>query len=307
MAAMNSRASAVASVLAVLWLAVFQAQAASDTNFVFIDNGQVRLGVKTSSGAGIAWFSESGSPRNLLNHFDHGRLVQQSYYGKKDGSVWDKQPWRWNPVQGGGYKGVPATVLEIKTARSNLYAKTRPRHWASEADLPEVIMEEWIMLTGKVAHVRFKMSYTGKEEHPRTAQEIPAFFTEPELSTLVLYDGTKPWSGAEMSRSQPGWPNEGRKITEHWAAYVDAKDYGIGMYVPVANEITCYRFAAGRSSKEGACAYFAPITRFAITPGFVFEYDLFITLGKVNEIRETFRQIHLARPALEPGKDSKAK
>ena len=75
--------------------------------------------------------------------------------------MWGKNPWRWNPVQGGGYKGVPATVLEIKTEPTSLYAKTRPRHWASEADLPEVTMEEWISLTGKVAHVRFKMSYTG--------------------------------------------------------------------------------------------------------------------------------------------------
>ena len=50
-------------------------------DYLFLDNGQVRLGVKKSSGAGIAWFSMSGSERNLINHWDRGRLVQQSYYG----------------------------------------------------------------------------------------------------------------------------------------------------------------------------------------------------------------------------------
>ncbi len=269
----------------------------AETNFVFIDNGQIRLGVKSSSGAGIAWFSESGSVRNLLNHFDHGRLIQQSYYGNKDGSLWDKTPWRWNPVQGGGYKGKAATVLELKTETDSLYARTRPRHWATEADLPEVTMEEWISLTGKLAHVRFRMSYHGTVTHAKTSQEIPAFFAEPDLSTLVVYDGKEPWTGASLSRSQPGWPNESRKISEHWAAYVDTNNFGIGAYVPLADRVTCYRFAAGRSSREGACSYFAPLISFAITPGFVFEYHLYLTIGTAGEIRQNFRRVHFANAA----------
>jgi hypothetical protein len=48
-------------------------------NWVYLDNGTIRLGVKRSSGAGIAWLSASGSKENLLDHFDHGRLIQQSY------------------------------------------------------------------------------------------------------------------------------------------------------------------------------------------------------------------------------------
>jgi hypothetical protein len=277
-----------------LLLFVWTSRAFPETNLVFIDNGQIKLGIKKSSGAGIAWFSESGSQRNLLNHFDHGRLVQQSYYGNKDGSLWGKNPWRWNPVQGGGYKGKPATVLELKSDAATLYAKTRPRHWATEADLADVTMEEWITLTGRVAHVRFKMSYTGSETHVKTAQEIPAFFTEPDLSTLVLYAGDKPWTGDAVQSTQPGWPNEGRKITEHWAAFVDTNNFGIGAYVPIAKTLTCYRYEAGKTSDQGACSYFAPITYLAITPGFNFEYDLFITLGTAEQIRAAFRKIKTA-------------
>src|SRR5436190_8561687 len=61
---------------------------ADTDDFVFLDNSHLKLGVKKSSGAGIAWLSASGSERNLINHFDRGRLVQQSYYGKEDGSLW---------------------------------------------------------------------------------------------------------------------------------------------------------------------------------------------------------------------------
>lgn len=263
--------------------------------WVYLDNGQIKLGVKESSGAGIAYLSVSGSDRNLLNHFDHGRLVQQSYYGQKDGTIWAGKPWRWNPVQGGDYKHGASKVLELKSDKTTLYAKSMGRHWSGCVDLPEVTFEEWITLTGKVAHVRYRMTYTGTNSHPKTHQEVPAVFVEPDLPTLVTYTGDKPWTGDTLNMSQPGWPNESRNITENWAAYVDKDNFGIGAYVPIASRITCYRFSAGHTSKQGACSYFAPIIELAITPGTVFEYDLYLTLGKPEEMRKTFSEIRAQR------------
>lgn len=262
----------------------------ADDSWAFLDNGIVRIGVKRTSGAGIGWFSESGSQRNFINDWDRGRLVQQSYYGQKDDSLWDKQPWRYNPVQGGDWRGNGARVLELRVITNSIYAKTLPKHWASGADLPEVTMEEWITLTGKVAHVRFKMTYTGTNSHPVCSQEVPAFFVEPDLDTLVLYDGAKPWTGDLLNQTKPSWPNESRKITEHWAAYVDKNDFGVGGFVPVASELTCYRFGDGKR-EHGSCSYFAPLVKFPLTPGKVFEYDLYITIGNSSEIRDTFREI----------------
>jgi hypothetical protein len=259
--------------------------------WVFLDNGLVRIGVKRTSGAGIGWLSISGSQRNTINDWDGGRLVQQSYYGQADGSLWDKQPWRYNPVQGGDWRGSGARVLELQVGTNSIYAKTLPKHWANGTDLPEVTMEEWITLTGKVARVHFKMTYSGTNSHPAWTQEVPAFFTEPDLDTLVLYDGSKPWTGDSLNRSKPGWPNESRKITEHWAAYVDKNDFGVGGFVPIADTLTCYRFGNGQR-EHGSCSYFAPLVKFAIVPGKIFEYDLFLTLGKSAEIRETFHQIN---------------
>lgn len=259
--------------------------------WVFLDNGQVRLGVKKTSGAGIAWFSESQG-RNLVNHWDHGRLIQQSYYGNEDGSLWAKQPWRWNPVQGGDYRGKPAQVLDLQTRTNWLYAKTLPKHWANGADLTNTVMEQWITLTGRVAHVRYKFTYTGTEKHSEQDQEIPAFFVEPDLETLVVYTGDKPWTGdTNLHRSKPGWPNESRAFTEPWAAYVGTNDFGIGAYVRAAKNLTCYRFGDG-DPKHGSCSYFAPLTRFSVVPGFVWEYDLYVTIGSINEIRQRFTEIH---------------
>jgi hypothetical protein len=261
---------------------------AGDTNdWAYLDNGQLRLGVKKTSGAAIAWLSRSGSTRNLLNHYDHGRLIQQSYYGDSDGSTWAGQTWRWNPVQGGDWQGHAAKVLEVKATATTLESKTMPKHWATGADVPEMTMEQRIELEGNVARVRFTMRYTGQHAHAPADHELPAFFAEPDLSMLVLYDGDKPWTGAPVSRSKPGWPNESRRMTENWAAYVDDKDFGVGAYVPVTTRLTCYRYEAVPSS----CSYFAPLKKFAITPGVVVEYAVWLTIGTSGEIRETFRRL----------------
>jgi hypothetical protein len=266
----------------------------SQTNdFLFIDNGSVRLGVKKTSGAGIAWFSLSGTNQtNLINHWDRGRLIQQSYYGNKDGSLWDQQPWRWNPVQGGHWRGAGAQTLELRSTQTTLYSKTLPKHWATGEDLTNTVMEQWITLTGQVAQIRFKFTYTGTETHTAHDQEIPAVFVEPLYKHLVLYNGPKPWTNDKLHRSVPGWPNESRTLTENWAAYVDDTDFGLGVYVPVADRLTCYRFGDGRAD-HGSCSYFAPLTTFAVTPGFTFEYKIHLTIGPLDQIRSRFVDLHL--------------
>ena len=245
-------------------------------DIAFIENGRIRVGVKKSSGCGIAWFSVGENGKNLVNHWDRGRLIQQSYYGGADGSMWDKQPWRWNPVQGGDWKGKPATTLEFKLEKESFYAKTRGMHWASGTELTNVVFEETIRLLNNVAHVHFKFTYSGDESHPVRDQEIPAVFLEPHLDTLVLCDDDQPWTNGPLHRSKPGWPNESRKMTEHWAAYVDKDGNGLGVLVPVADVLTCYRFGDGKR-EHGSCSYFAPLTRFAVTPGKVFEYDIYLS------------------------------
>jgi hypothetical protein len=274
-----------------LALVSFPALAATmDANeWAFLDNGQIRIGVKKTSGACIGWFSQSGSNRNLLNHHDQGRFVQQSFYGDEDGTLWNKQPWRWNPVQGGDWKGNPAKLETFRQTTNSIYARSLGRHWSGCVDLPDVVFEQWLSLTGRVAQIRYRMTYTGEHAHASRDHEIPAVFVEPDLDTLVLYDGDKPWMGGALSRSQPGWPNESRRMTEHWAAYVDKSDFGVGAFVAIATNLTCYRYAAGRSSAQGACSYFAPLIQFPVTPGKQFDYEVHLAIGKVTEIREAFR------------------
>lgn len=269
---------------------VVRAEELAVADWVFIDNGVIRLGVKKTSGAGIAWLSRSGAKENLLDHWDHGRLIQQSYYGKKDGSLWGEKPWSWNPVQGGDYKGNAAEVLELTNDKTSLHARIRPRNWAGGELLADCEMEESIRLEGAIAVVKFGFRYRGTETHPARHHEVPATFVNPAYGTMVIYDGDKPWSNAPLTSSKPGWPNETRKISEGWAAWVNDNNTGVGVFSPIAKQLTCYRYGASPQAK-GACSYFAPLVKFAITPGMHFEYEVALAIGSPEEMRAEFARL----------------
>lgn len=283
--------------LAVLLLAV---RAHANDPRIYLDNGTLKLGVRKDRGASISYLSPSGSGRNVLNAYDTGRCVQQSYYGKRDGSFWGKTPWRWNPVQGGHYLGAPAAIQALEVKDGRLYSRTTPKHWATGADIPEMIMEQWIELLGSQAHVRFRMTYHGSEKHPESHQEVPAFFADAELKHLVFYEGEHPWTGERLTRVVPGWPNENRRFDERWAAYVDDNDWGVGLLNAPVAEATTYRYTPDGAPMEAQCSYFAPVATFAIEPGMTWDYDVHLIIGDVAEIRAAAVKLHHEPPKPSP-------
>lgn len=250
----------------------------------YLDNGVVRIGVDRSRGACIGWFGQSTTKRNLLNHWDEGRFVQQSYYGAPDGSKWNKKGWVYNPVQGGSWDGKRSKVLKFNKTDDSLYAKIEPLSWSGGQACPEAIMEQTIMLTGRVARIRFKMTYTGEDQGKPKHQEMPAVFVDYALDQLVYYEG------AELKRRVPGWPNERGKSSRHWTAWLNDTDWGIGIYTPGTTEFTCYRHHGdGTAGENGsACSYIAPVRTFALKKGVMVEYDVYLTLGSLDEIRTCF-------------------
>jgi hypothetical protein len=156
-------------------------------------------------------------------------------------------------------------------------------------------MLQTITLQESLIHVRYEFAYRGAVNHPARHQELPAFFVDASLDTLVTYEGDAAWSDRPISRRQPSFPNEYGRISEHWVAYVDRNDLGIGLFVPKADEATYYRFPANRAAKQPGdaswCSYVAPIRTLAVTPMFEYSYDVWITMGSVTEIRARFKKI----------------
>lgn len=282
--------SVIATMLALL--STLRAQ----EHWTYLDNGHVRLGVNMDAGGSIGWFSHSHSSANLLNAFDHGRYVQQSYYGDKDGSDWNGKPWRFNPVQGGSWKGVPSTVLEKKESKDALYVKTKPRQWADGRDVDDVTFEQWLSIEGGLARLKYRMTFTGSTAHQPTHQELPAVFVMPRYDTLVFCEkGTPAWTGAPLTRRQPGPPDAKDaivKFAEPWAAWVDADGQGLGVYFPHTDFATTYRVRNAGADAVADCSYIAPLQTFALKPGLTFEYEVVLATGTVEQIRAIFSKLH---------------
>lgn len=257
----------------------------------YLDNGIVRLGVDLTGGGSVFYFAESATGRNLLNHADKGRYVQQSYYGNPDGSVWSGQPWVWNPVQGGGCGEQPAKVIEQELGEERIWIKSMPVHWATGEDVTDAVMEETITLDDKTAHIRYRFEYTGETRHRAAHQELPAVFVDYDLPNLIVYRGEEPWTGGKLTQSVPGWPNQLSRSDENWAAYVDDEGWGIGVYFPGTTEMTVYRHPGESGPLGGGCSYFAPIRTFSVYSGMVFQYDVYLTIGQIEDMRQIFNTI----------------
>ena len=266
-------------------------------NASYISNGKVQIGVDLERGGAIFHFSEAGIKRNLLNHNDEGRFVQQSYYGDADGSKWNGTPWNWNPVQGGSWQGDKAVVSYKSITDTKIVVYTTPRHWATGESLTDCVMKEEITLHGKYAKIHYTFEYNGTKSYKKRHQEMPAVFCDYDLGTLVYYGGSSPWTGGKLSRKVPGNLSDGagnQYLTraEEWSAYVDSNDWGIGVYTPGTQQITYYSFGHGPGGAANpSCSYFAPIRTLAITPGLKLNYDVYLTIGTVDEIRSRFKDI----------------
>lgn len=277
-------------------------------NATYINNGTLQIGIDLTRGGGICHFSEVGTKRNLLNHCDEGRFIQQSYYGDADGSSWNGTPWNWNPVQGGSWKGDKSEILSSNIEADRLTVVTRPRHWASGELLDNCSMTEVITLEGDCAHIVFTFSYTGTSSYKARHQEMPAVFCDAALGTLVYYDGSKPWTSDpslkkvvpnNISDTNPStgktYGNQYVTRKEEWSAYVDSNDWGLGVYTPGTTQITYYTFGHGATGAAASpCSYFSPIRTLAITPNLILKYDIWVTIGTIAEIRSRFETLHRA-------------
>jgi hypothetical protein len=121
------------------------------------------------------------------------------------------------------------------------------------------------------------MTYTGAKEHQVRHQELPALFVAAKLDTLVFVNAEK-----QLTRLQPGFPNEYIRVGEPWCAWVDAQNNGIGLFMPHTTQATCYRV---RHGNKGDCSYLAPIRTFALKPGLVFEYEVVLMPGSLQEMQ----------------------
>ena len=177
---------------------------------VFLENQRLKLGICLNWGGAISHLEDKSCPvdglTNLVNNFDEGRLIQQSYYGtfpfaggyEADGH-YDNRDWKYNPVQGGDQYKNKSRLVDFVLSDNEIYVKSQPQDWALDNQITPSYMENHYILHEDYVEVKNRFTDFSGWEHPYGAQELPAFYTVSYLGDYVCYEGIRPWTGDELS------------------------------------------------------------------------------------------------------------
>lgn len=282
--------------------------AADAPDALSITNGIITLRQDLSRGGTIAYLSDAGTDRNLINIHDEGRYIQQSYYAgqridrRSEGQSPEWSPWQWNPIQAGNYARKRARITRWHVTDTSTYVACVPMLWDMDNHPAEALMEQWTTLEGTRVHVRNKITCKRSASDPygpsrANDQELPAVYPIAALHTLYAYLGERPFTNDTLSRPEVveiklntegsfwgRYPN----VPEKWMAFVDDRNWGLGVYSPQAE-----RFLAGRFQNDpkgdamsAATSYIAPLKTIKLNRRSVFAYDYYLIVGDLQQIRK---------------------
>lgn len=267
-------------------------------------------------GGAINFIADVNAKENIVNIADEGRYIQQSYYAGRridrraegQGPAWS--PWNWNPIQVGDYMRNRAKILEAKQKGTESYVKCVPMLWDMNNSPAEAVMEQWTRVEGNTVYVKNRITCSRTDdiygEGINNHQEIPAVYPISKLKNLYAYSGTEPFTGAALTQipvkqlvmNDGGGGSWGYyyDISEKWMAFVNDKNWGMGVYSPSATA-----FAAGRSDSNTnggptspSTSYIAPLRTEALMKNSVMEYEYVLVIDNLDNIRKKIYEIHAA-------------
>lgn len=275
---------------------------------VYLSNDQIKLGVLLDMGGGISYYEKSDDGNanygNLLNCYDVGRLIQQSYYGiDRDPYVLGDmggQAWRYNPVQGGDVNNNPSRIVNVIISDTAIYVKVRPMDWGHDGHLTPSYMENCYTLYDSFVKVDNRFVDFSGYIHTLASQELPAFYTVSALRVFNMHNGTKPWQGEAYASNATldFWAGNSSQnysvssTSESWFAWTDTTGFGIGVYVPNVTNVLAGRFLPDIQSYDpmnNSTCYFAPLRQMTLKSGKALSYSYLISAGNIATIRETFK------------------
>jgi uncharacterized repeat protein (TIGR01451 family) len=272
------------------------AQSATADSMSYLDNGVIRLGVDLAKGGTITYLATSGAGVNVINSFDLGREVQQSYWSGPDNYGNPAPPWAgtpWNANAAGDAYGNPSTVLDQTNDGSTIYTKTIPLQWALNNVACECVVEQWITLNSNTVqvHNRLTNSRSDHTQYPAYGQAMPAVYANGAYWRLLTYEGAAPYTNAPLTELHGVPPTGGYwwrfAATEHWAALVDDSGFGVGVFnptiTPIEGGFVGTPDVGGPS--DDPTGQIAPTPIEIIDWNIVLEYDYTLVLGTFDEIR----------------------
>lgn len=273
-------------------------------DLLLLDNGVIKIGIDRAKGASITQLSWAGYPKNMVNGYDPGRLIQQSYYAgrrvdrKAEGQHQAWSPWSWNPIQGGGVGSWAKVNRFERLPDGRLFGETVPKLWDMPDEEAKALMRQW---TGfepgmpDVVVVQCEL-VSSREDGDRwgsagsSPQEVPATYFTRNFDTFKSYLGDGRWQ-EEASKVGPPWSHAtpARKAM----ACFNRAGQGVAIFSPNAVTWNYGPHAGGRSDDPlaGPCVHIAPVTRAELRPRSTFRYRYWLVVGDANQIARRLEQL----------------
>lgn len=280
---------------------------------ITVKSDLLRVRQDLTRGGAICSVSRAATADNIVNIADEGRYIQQSYYSGRrvdrraegQGAAWS--PWNWNPIQVGDYKRNRAKILKATVKGNTSYVKCIPMQWDMNNMPAEAEMEQWTTVEGNTILVKNRLTCHRTDDiygdDVNCSQEIPAVYPISRLKLLFTYQGSEPWTNAptkqldvvQLVMNDGGGGTWGyyNDISEQWMAFVDSSLWGMGVYSPSATQ-----FAAGRSDSNTnggpdspSTSYIAPLRRETLKKNCVMEYEYYLIVDKLENIRKRVYEI----------------
>lgn len=241
---------------------------------------------------------------NLINTYDPGRLIQQSYYGM----VYDPvTTLSYNPVQGGNGYGA-SQLIDYAVSENEVYIKCRPNDW-NKNETTLSYMENWYSVENGVVRVRNRFTdFSGYDHSGNDAiQEVPACYPIYPLNKFVCYQGDKPFQNQPLYEDENltfwvGGGYHGFNVTEGWTAWVSEENFGIGIYTPSVTSASAGRHTgstfeeakkiSGNASDLVQTTYSSMNVHFVMQTYASFEYTYFLMADFVDTMRSTFYELN---------------
>ena len=289
-----------------------QATDSPATNEIILRSATLCVKQDLTRGGAINYISLANIDRNIVNIYDEGRYIQQSYYAGKsvdrrtEGQAETWSPWAWNPIQVGDYARNRAQILECWQNKNSSYVKCIPMQWDMAEHPAEATMEQWTTIKGRVIHVKNRLTCYRTDsiygEGIECDQEIPAVYLISSLKNLYSYFGTYPFTGQPVEQTEVkqiiiGDPEhfwgQYSTVTEQWMAFTDDTQWGAAIYSPSATHFLAGRFCADLNGEynTNATSYIAPLRRETLNKNSVIEYEYFLVVGTIKQMRKDIYKI----------------
>lgn len=279
---------------------------------VKISNGKLTLCQDLDRGGSISHIFVGDSFRNMVNIYDEGRYIQQSYYAgnridrKGEGQSPSWSPWSWNPIQGGNFARCGAKIIKHSQTDSTIYIAATPMLWDMDSKEADALMEQWTELHGNMVKVRNRITINSIDSiympWRSNDQEIPAVYPISSLKNLHVYLGDKPWTNdtvstvpvKELSKDFKSFWGSYPAVPEKWMAFTDDSGFGMGVYSPRAQRFLAGRYTSDTNGEENSesTSYIAPLMSSTLKPGDTLEYEYYLILGTVPEMRHMIYELY---------------